>query len=154
MLFDRIILICTVLVAIIYLAATTQIPTLEIGDPLGPKAFPNLLGIGLLIAAGIFGMELWRERNKEEASAPEEPPFDKHVIVVLACVVVWTAVYYFVFDPLGFILSTTLFLLPLCAWFNRGKWIANVLSCVGFSVLTYVMFVELDVNLPKGILPF
>ena len=37
---DRVILVCTVVIATVYLYATTLIPTLEIGDPLGPKA-PN-----------------------------------------------------------------------------------------------------------------
>jgi hypothetical protein len=40
------------------------------------------------------------------------------------------------------------------AWFNRGKWIANAASAVLFSVLSYAMFVKLDVRLPPGILPF
>ena len=40
------------------------------------------------------------------------------------------------------------------AWFNRGKWITNVLTPSLFSVGIYILFVKLDVNLPKGILPF
>lgn len=154
MLMDRVILICTVLIAIIYLWATTQIPTLEIGDPLGPKAFPNLLGIALLIACGMFGLELWRERAKGEPKEPQPLPFEKHVMVVLAGVTVLTALYYFVFNELGFIVATSIYLLPMMVYFNRGKWIANVASAVGFSILIYVLFVKLDVNLPQGILPF
>ena len=163
MLMDRIILVCTVLVAIIYLWATTQIPTLEIGDPLGPKAFPNLLGIALLIAAAMFGMELWKDRRKK--ASPDErlfdpsagstsAIFDKHVLVVLAAVTVWTGIYYAIFNPLGFIVATSVYLLPMMAFFYRGKWIANIVSAVGFSLLIYSLFVKLDVNLPQGILPF
>lgn len=152
--YDRIILACTVLLAVVYLVASTQIPTLEIGDPLGPKAFPRLLGVALLVAAGIFALELWKERaNEATREKPAEPLFDPTVTPVLAMVVVWTGVYYFIFEPLGFILATTIFLFPLMAWFNRGKWIANSLSAVGFSVLIYWMFVKLDVNLPQGVLP-
>ena len=40
------------------------------------------------------------------------------------------------------------------AWFNRGKWLANALSALIFSVLTYWLFVKLDVSLPRGFLPF
>ena len=153
MTYDRVILICTVLIAVIYLWASTHIPTLEIGDPLGPKAFPRLLGIALLIAAGLFGLELWKDRAKK-APRDEAPVFDRQVMPVLAGVAVWTCVYYFVFNELGFVVSTSIFLLPLMAYFNRGKWIANVLSSVGFSLLIYWLFVKLDVNLPSGILPF
>jgi putative tricarboxylic transport membrane protein len=63
-------------------------------------------------------------------------------------------VYYFVFNELGFVVATSVFLLPLMAYFNRGKWIANVASAIGFSALIYWLFVKLDVNLPSGILPF
>jgi len=154
MTYDRIILICTVLIAVIYLWATTLIPTLEIGDPLGPKAFPRLLGVALLIAAGFFSLELWKQRGKKAAPAATGAVFDPQVIPVLAAVVAWTCVYYFVFNELGFVLSTSIFLLPLMAYFNRGKWIANVVSAVGFSLLIYWLFVKLDVNLPAGILSF
>ena len=76
MLADRVILACTILVAVIYLYASTLIPTLAIGDPLGPKAFPRLLGIALLIAAGFLAMELWRgtrDRDAEAKAPPAEP---------------------------------------------------------------------------------
>jgi putative tricarboxylic transport membrane protein len=152
MTYDRIILICTVLIAVIYLVASQQIPTLEIGDPLGPKAFPRLLGVALLLAAGLFGFELWKDRGKKEEKTA--PVFDRQVMPVLAAVVAWTAVYYFVFNELGFVVATSVFLLPLMAYFNRGKWIANVASAIGFSALIYWLFVKLDVNLPSGILPF
>ena len=161
--YDRAILICTILVAVIYLWATTNIPTLEIGDPLGPKAFPRLLGIALLIAAGMFGLELWKNRRKMEAPADRvfDPSagatsaiFDKHVMLVLAAVTVWTGIYYAIFNPLGFVVATSIYLLPMMAYFNRGKWIMNILSAVGFSLLIYYLFVKLDVNLPQGILPF
>ena len=41
---DRVIFACTIIITVVYLYATTLIPSLEIGDPLGPKAFPRLLG--------------------------------------------------------------------------------------------------------------
>ena len=73
---------------------------------------------------------------------------------MVACVVVWTAGYYAAFDPLGFIVATTIYLFGMMAWFNRGKWVANVLTSSLFSIGTYVLFVKLDVSLPKGVLPF
>jgi putative tricarboxylic transport membrane protein len=156
MLADRVILACTVLIAVIYLYASTLIPTLAIGDPLGPKAFPRLVGIALLIACVFFALEIWRARRKEpDAAAPaEEPSFEGNVVSVLLVVTVWTGCYYLVFEPLGYILATTLYLVPLMAWFNRGKWVANVASAIGFVALTYFMFVSLEVRLPQGVLPF
>lgn len=67
---------------------------------------------------------------------------------------IWTGIYYATFERLGFIVATTLFLLPMMAWFYRGKWVANIISAIAFSALTYWLFVSLDVRLPKGFLPF
>ena len=152
MMTDRVIFICTIGVAAVYLYATTLIPSLEIGDPLGPKAFPRLLGIALLIAAGLLFLEMWKDRKAGAPAAAN--PFDWAVVKVTAVVTIWTAGYYVAFQPLGYIVATSVYLLALMAWFNRGKWLVNVLSAVLFSGLSYLMFVKLDVNLPKGFLPF
>lgn len=155
MLADRVILACTVLVAVIYLYAATLIPVLAIGDPLGPKAFPRLIGIAMLIACVFLALEIWRARRKDaREAAAEEPKFEGNVIAVLLVVTVWTGCYYLVFEKLGYILATTLYLIPLMAWFNRGKWVANILSALGFTAFTYFLFVELEVRLPQGVLPF
>ena len=149
MMTDRVIFACTIVIAAVYLYATTLIPSLEIGDPLGPKAFPRLLGIALLASAGLLFLEMWGARGtKPSAGAAPEGPAG--IMLVIGGVAVWTAGYYLVFQPLGYILATTIYLLGLVAWFNRGKWLANVLSAVLFALLSYVMFVKLDVNLPRG----
>lgn len=151
---DRVIFVCTILAAAAYLYATTLIPTLEIGDPLGPKAFPRLLGLCLLIGAALLFIEMWKER-KAAAPAPEaHDPSDPRHLWVLAGVVVWTGLYYVSFQPVGYVLSTMIYLLALMAWFNRGRWIANVATSVLFAALSYYMFLKLDVRLPQGILPF
>jgi putative tricarboxylic transport membrane protein len=154
MMTDRVIFACTLVVAAAYLYATTLIPSLEIGDPLGPKAFPRLLGIGLIIAAGLLLVEMLKER-KLQSTAPQQSEIqDRRHLWVLGGVVVWTSLYYIALQTLGYIIDSAIYLFVLMAWFNRGKWTANGLTAVLYSVLSYIMFVKLDVNLPKGILPF
>ena len=155
MLADRIILACTVILAVVYLYASTLIPVLAIGDPLGPKAFPQLLGIAMLIACGFLAWEIWRPRPSNGDEAPAEPPtFDVKVVAVLLVIVLWTGCYYLAFEKLGYIVASTIYLLPMMAWFNRRRWIANIASALLFVGLTYWMFVELEVRLPQGVLPF
>jgi putative tricarboxylic transport membrane protein len=151
---DRIILACTVILALVYLYATTLIPVLAIGDPLGPKAFPRLLGIAMLIAAGLLALELWRDRGKQENQEPQAPRFEWPIIVVLGAVVIWAGLYFWFFEDLGYIVATTIFLIPMTMWFHRGKWITNIVCSVLFSVSTYFLFVELETRLPSGLLPF
>src|SRR5687767_4703335 len=100
MMTDRVIFICTILITAVYLYATTLIPSLEIGDPLGPKAFPRLLGFALLFAAGMLALEIWKQRKATARQPADAAPFDRHVIVVLVCVSVWTGVYYASFQKL------------------------------------------------------
>ena len=154
MMADRIIFICTIVIAAVYFYATTLIPSLEIGDPLGPKAFPRLLGVCLLIGAGLLFIELWKDRKAAAPVRAAAESADVRHLWVLAAVVVWTGLFYFVFERLGYIVATSVYLLALMAWFNRGKWTANVLTVVLFSILSFVMFVKLDVRLPQGLLPF
>jgi putative tricarboxylic transport membrane protein len=150
MMTDRVIFVCTIIIAAVYLYATTLIPSLEIGDPLGPKAFPRLLGIALLIASGLLFLEMLKERKQPKPAPGAELAIWRYAGIITV-VTAWTAIYFWVFDKLGYVLSSTIYLLALMAWFNRGKWLANVLTAVLFSILSYIMFVKLDVNLPRGV---
>jgi putative tricarboxylic transport membrane protein len=152
---DRVIFVCTLILAGIYFYATEKLPSLEIGDPLGPKAFPFLLTIGLLITAGMLLLEILRARKRPApAPVPVEERVDPHAYAVVAGAVVWTFLYFLVFEWLGFMLATSIYLLGLTSYFHRGKWVTNVLVSIGFSVGAYFMFKVLGVSLAPGILPF
>ena len=154
MMTDRVIFVCTLIIAAVYFYATTLIPSLEIGDPLGPKAFPRLLGGFLLVSAGLLFLEIWKERKQRTPQIDsDEAGIWRHGWVIVG-VSVWTGIYYLAFERLGYILATTVYLLALMAWFNRGKWVANFLTAALFGVLSYLMFVKLDVNLPRGLAAF
>lgn len=155
---DRIIFVCTLLLAGVYFWATAQIPSLDLGDPLGPKAFPRLLGAGLLIAAGMLLLEMLRKRRGGDAAAgspaANAPGWQPHHWVTVA-VAGWTALFIAAFEPAGFILATTVYLLGLMAYFNRNRWRMNVLTALLFSVISYFAFTRLlGVTLAPGILPF
>ncbi len=153
---DRIIFVCTLLLAGIYFWATAQIPSLELGDPLGPKAFPRLLGIGLLIAAAMLLAEMLRNRKQVRSGTKTAArlTWESHdwVVVIVAA---WTAVYVALFEPAGYMLATAVYLLALMAYFNRGRWVMNVSTAVLFSTGSYFAFTKLlGVTLARGIIPF
>ena len=153
---DRVIFVCTLVLAGVYLYATEQLPTLEIGDPLGPKAFPRLLGAGLVVAAILMVFEMAKARRAALANreAPAAAPPESGAPLVVVGVAVWTFLYFMVFEGLGYVIATTLYLLPLMMYFNKRRTVMNVLTAVLFSVGSYVLFVKvLGVNLAPGILP-
>jgi len=151
---NRVIFVCTVVLAMVYLYGTTRIPSLDIGDPLGPKAFPMLLGIGLLIAAGMLALEMWRDKAKNPREVDQPSPFDPRVIAVLAIVTVWTGAYYLMFIPLGYVGATAIYLFGLMAYFHPRKWVSNIATAVLFPLATFFLFAKLEVSLPKGIFSF
>ncbi len=150
---DRIILVCTVLLAALYFYATAQIPTLEIGDPLGPKAFPRLLGIGLLITAAILFFEIRGQAKEPRVETAQAAAGDYRHLWVIGGVTIWTGLYFAVFEPLGYVIATAVYLLGLTFYFHRGKWMTNVLVSVLFALGTYLVFVKVfGVMLAQGVL--
>ncbi len=152
---DRIILAGILVLAAVYFWATSHIPTLEIGDPLGPKAFPRLLGVGLLITAAMLLAEILRDQKaKKPAAAAETAPGSGYGVVALA--VVATAIFFVSFESLGYVASVAAYLLVMMNYFNkRGRWLINSLTAVVYSVASYYIFTKaLGVNLPQGVLRF
>lgn len=160
MIADRVIFACIIVVAAVYFYATAQIPSLDIGDPLGPKAFPRLLGVCLLGTAVLLLVEMIKEaaQRRRQAAAPASEtadPESRRHFVIIAAVVAWTAVYYAVFDALGYLIATAIYLFVLMIGFHRGKWMANILTSLLFTLGSYVLFVKvLTVSLAKGMLYF
>jgi putative tricarboxylic transport membrane protein len=150
---DRVILVGIIILAAVYFAATEQLPSLEIGDPLGPKAFPRLLGVALIITAVMLLLEILRARKTAPAAGTQSAT-DPGAYKVVAAAAAWTLVYFLVFELLGYVISTMIYLLALMAYFNKGKWVANVLTAILFSLISYWMFKVLGVNLARGIMPF
>jgi putative tricarboxylic transport membrane protein len=152
---DRVIFVCILMLAGVYFYATENLPSLEIGDPLGPKAFPRLLGVVLVICAGLLLLEIMRSRKRVAAHpAPRKEERDRGAYIVIAVVVVWTFLFFLVFEPLGYVIATTIYLLALTSYFNHGKWVTNAITVVLFCVGSYWMFKVLGVNLAQGIFPF
>src|SRR3970040_3211722 len=100
MMADRGIFVCTIVIAAVYFDAPPRTPTLEIGDPLGPKAFPRLLGVCLLIGAGLLFIEMWKERTAAAPRSTTAGAGDLRPLLVLAAVTIWTAAFYVVFEKL------------------------------------------------------
>ncbi|MEO7150778.1 MAG: tripartite tricarboxylate transporter TctB family protein, partial [Burkholderiaceae bacterium] len=167
---DRYVVAGAVALAALYFYAIELIPTLSIGDPMGPKAVPRMLGVALLISAALLVVEMRLARRKSdaavlpplpplppEATPPElaEPPTEPAHFAVIGAVVVWTGLYFLVFEPLGYAIATSAYLLALTAYFNRGRWLANVSTSVLFSFTSYLLFTRVfGAQLAAGVLPF
>jgi putative tricarboxylic transport membrane protein len=152
---DLVLAICTVIGAVVYLSADSRLPQLQIGDPMGPQVFPALIGLGLLGSALLLMVETWRKRRP--GGAEPRPHSNQGVKelrawLILIGMVLWTALYYWAFEPLGYLLSTLVYMFVLLACFNRGRWWVNAACAVGFTLAAYAVFTRLlQVALPQGV---
>jgi putative tricarboxylic transport membrane protein len=136
--------------AIVYLYFTEQIRETGLGTQISAKAFPRLLSLALAVGAVLWFMEVSREAKRAEpASQPGVAEEGWGHIGVIAAAIAWTAVYYLAFQWLGYLLTTTVYLLPLTIYFNRGRWVANILTSVLYPLGSYYLFAHiLGVTLP------
>ncbi|MGH6858883.1 MAG: tripartite tricarboxylate transporter TctB family protein [Phyllobacterium sp.] len=137
--------------AISYIYATSLLHVPEIVDPVGPTAFPYLVGVGLLVCAGGLFVEALYDKGEAEASSGHQDGSAVGRRFIGAGVMAWTLVYFLVFDPIGFIASTALFLFGLTSVFHRGNWIVNAVVSIAFPVASYLLFTRyFEVMLPAG----
>ncbi|HEY2890073.1 MAG TPA: tripartite tricarboxylate transporter TctB family protein [Dongiaceae bacterium] len=155
---DAILAICVIAGALLYLWSDLHLPTNRIGDPLGPKAFPALVAGGLILSGLLLFLEIRKKRRAMtagEAPAHAAAPVNRHQLIILGGMVAWTAIYYAVFEQLGYLLATPVFLFALLSYFHRGRHVVNVFIAIGFAGVVYALFsLLLGVPLPRGPLGF
>lgn len=145
--------VLTTLLGLVYGLAAYSLPLAAIGNPLAPKLYPLMLG-GIMTVLGI--VLLVSEAKKQRAGTAEEPvrfrlEFEGRIVafVSVACVV-----YAMLFETLGYMISTFLFLEALMIYNSKGKkMLAPTLWALGFSVGVYFLFSKLlSIQLPP--IPF
>lgn len=154
---DRIFAVCIILLGVTYLYAASLIEPVAHGDPVGPKAFPILIGVALIGAAVGLLLEP-RRTSKVDQSTGDKAAIagqSPHNVPAVAAVFIWMTAYVVLLEPVGFLLDCPVFMLGIMAYFHRGHWIVNTAVSVGFTVMVYVLFTKfLLVPLPEGLLSF
>jgi putative tricarboxylic transport membrane protein len=152
---DVMLAITVIVLAAIYLFMDANLPSARIGDPLGPKAFPVLVGGGLLLSSLMLLFDTRKKRQLTGDARPEpRTAEEKHVVRVLLAMVAWTALYYFCFERLGYLIATPLFILGLLTYFHPRRHGVNLAVAGGFTIVVYLLFSTLlGVPLPSGLLP-
>lgn len=118
-------------------------------EPVGPRAFP-LLTLGLMAAALLWQVLRPGALLHKHDDTPLDAPTLRKVIACIALLLVYAGL----FEPLGFILSSTLAGL-LMARLYGGRWLPSAIAALAISVGLYLLFDKtLDVPLPLGLLDF
>ncbi len=138
------------LLSIGYLYMSYQLPTYPY-IPVDADAVPKTLGWVLLVlsVALIFS----KDSDSDEQKAKRRIP--KKDVKALLGVGALLLIYIMLFETLGFIIMTVLFVY-FCSWFLGYKnHIVNAIVSIVFPIALYSIFVfMLQIKLPQGILPF
>ncbi|WP_338608642.1 tripartite tricarboxylate transporter TctB family protein [Pelagibacterium nitratireducens] len=146
--------VAAVAIAAVYALGIAAIPTMMISDAVGPRAYPTLLLILLLIVSVMLVLEGWGTRDWT-AGRQKVMEFIRLDSGTFLCSSLAILAYFLLFEPLGYLLSTALFLLCGMLLLHHGRrWVAIVVA-LGFTVATYILFAEVfGTQLPTGLLAF
>ncbi len=121
-------------------------------DSSGPGPF-FLPFISALVIAGLSIALLLQSQKQPEtgAAAPQKKRMWNRLIWIVA----WCFAYGFTIEKLGYLLSTGVVTFALLAYFNRRKWILNLLFSLLTPISIYILFdTLLKVPLPRGYFGF
>ena len=139
--------------AVAYLVAAFAIPKPSFENAVvGPKAVPIAIGVALAAASLALAIRgfLKGKSPRDAASGDDAPPQDLRKLGVVALLLLG---YILIFVPLGYAISTFLFMLAVTTYLDHEHWIRNLVYAVVFSVVVYSIFVYVfGVQLPAGVL--
>ncbi len=125
---------------------------LEVGTPNNPGSGFMIFGAAVvlgLLALHQFIKSVPSKKPVSEAAA------DRIHWGRIAAVIFANVLYVYLFQPVGYFVCTFLLLCFLFQVLERGRWIRRLVGAALTSFFTYVLFARLlQLNLPKGVLPF
>jgi putative tricarboxylic transport membrane protein len=143
--------------ALSYLAAAFTIPEGSFSNAaVGPAALPIVIGAALAVASlalavrGVLrGAPVEKEPEAEGAEELDDNPAQSPArFAVVAGLLLG---YILLFLPLGYVVSTFLFLFGTTMYLDRGRPVRNVVYSLLFALIVYYVFTELlTVVLPAG----
>lgn len=149
-------LVCVVLVAvgafIIYDALNIPGGFAKV-DPVGPKLFPMIIGVGLLLMAAILAIVIPRgSRGEADAGEDIDPdmPSDWRTVGLLVAIFIATILLVM---PLGWAITGALMFAGCATVLGSKHYVRNIVIGAVLSVMSFYAFYSgLGIPLPAGIL--
>ncbi|WP_281744282.1 tripartite tricarboxylate transporter TctB family protein [Thermanaerovibrio acidaminovorans] len=141
--------VVSVLIGATYTAQAFMLPKAMVGNPWAPLYFPIGLGL-LMIALGTLLIVLEVRKAVKGVDDYKRPKFTASSIKLIAGTSAACVTYALIFEDLGFIPSSLLFLGSLLSMINGLKaWKINGVITLGFTFGAWFTFVKIfQINLP------
>lgn len=132
--------IVSLIFGLTYTLGALNLTKSTVGNPLGPIIYPMLLGIMMSILGAISLYNGLRKQKIEGKVINEKFVLTQPIkMIIFSCVA--SVVYALIFDLLGYVIATTIFMLMLLFAINgKVKWKTNILVAVIFSISIYLLF--------------
>ncbi|MBN1828062.1 MAG: tripartite tricarboxylate transporter TctB family protein [Deltaproteobacteria bacterium] len=148
---DRYVGIFSVLAGLVYLASAIAIPVFEVSDDIGPRTFPILVSI-VVIICGTFVL-INDIRSTKRTVFSWQFIVQKDIWLRIALTIAGGIVYGLVLDWLGYVITTFIFMSYVFSYINVGKYVENIFIAFAFSTISYTVFaIILKLSLPRGLL--
>ncbi len=142
----------TLLIALIYGIQAYNLPRASIGNPMAPSLYPLGLAIVMLVLAGILLLRSDFKKVKESFESVKKESTDKDRLSwkMIFITTIASIGYGIVFEHLGYIISTFIFLEIILGITNgKEKWKINSIVAIAFSIAVYILFSKvLGISLP------
>lgn len=137
-----------ILISVFFFINTLTLQTQALSNPSEPIYFPLIASIGLFICSIGYLIQEIRKDNEENEDLKQL--LSKKVIKVLIVVIGLCVLYSLLFEVIGFLFSTILFLGTIFFILNgKEKWLLNVSVSILSSLSLWIAFTQLlNVNLP------
>lgn len=143
--------IVTIAVGIAYTIMTFQLPDASIGRAAEPKIFPAILGIAFIILGFVLLIDDTIKKSRKEKKEAVQFLIGSSEIKI-AITVVNAILYTVLFNVIGYVFSTIMFLeIELLIFIGLKGWKVSTIIAVLFSIIAFLIFnVFLGIYLPKS----
>lgn len=119
-------------------------------DIMGPRAWPMVLSLGMLLLGAV--LVIFGDKTTKGGEVESTEPTEKKATIKLIVTCIAMFAYVFLFEVLGFIIVTPIFIFGLTLYFG-GKPLISAIYAVSFTAALYFIFrVMLGILLPP--IPF
>ncbi len=142
--------IIAIAVGLTYMIMALNFPNATVGRPLEPKIFPVILGIAMTILGFALLIDELIKNSKSKEKETIKLSFGNNGKKI-AITIVNAIIYALLFNILGYILSTIIFLeIELLIFGGLKSWKVSTIVSVIFSIIAFLIFnTLLGLYLPK-----
>ena len=144
---------CTLLLAAAYLYATSSLPYDGVSAIRSVRRhFRSCSALLFALAAVLL---LFESRRPQAAAAGDSEARIRAAEVRFRAVVVGTALFFALLEPIGYLIAFTIYLFLVMFWLHRKSPFTCLVVAVLFSIGSYALFAKaLGVSLAKGLVYF